>query len=125
MTTLLSGLFKVRDEECLLLWVEWCFLLPSAIENAEFKVSQVKRQVTYSKPPAPYTTSTLQQDAIKKLKMTLNSYTKCAQSLYEGVMIEGEGKTPLVTYIRTDSTRVSLDAQFMAKEYILEKEEII
>lgn len=35
MTTLLSGLFKVRDEECLLLWVEWCFLLPSAIENAE------------------------------------------------------------------------------------------
>ena len=48
--------------------------------------------------------------------MTLNSYTKCAQSLYEGVMIAGEGKTALVTYIRTDSTRVSLDAQFMEKE---------
>ena len=93
----------------------------NAIQNAEFKVSQVKRQVTYSKPPAPYTTDTLQQDAIKKLKMTLSSYTKCAQSLYEGVMIEGEGKTALVTYIRTDSTRVSLDAQFMAKEFILDK----
>ncbi len=89
------------------------------IENAEYKVSNVKRQVTYSKPPAPYITSSLQQDAVSKLKMTLNAYTKCAQSLYEGVMIAGEGKTALVTYIRTDSTRVSLDAQFMAKDYIL------
>ena len=89
------------------------------IETAEYKVSNVKRQVTYSKPPAPYITSSLQQDAVSKLKMTLNSYTKCAQSLYEGVMIAGEGKTALVTYIRTDSTRVSLDAQFMAKDYIL------
>ena len=92
----------------------------SAVENAEYKVSAVKRQVAYSKPLAPYITSSLQQDAVSKLKMTLNSYTKCAQSLYEGVMIEGEGKTALVTYIRTDSTRVSLDAQFMAKEFILE-----
>lgn len=91
----------------------------SQIETAEYKVSNVKRQVTYSKPPAPYITSSLQQDAVSKLKMTLNSYTKCAQSLYEGVMISGEGKTALVTYIRTDSTRVSLDAQFMAKDYIL------
>ena len=90
------------------------------IEAGEFKVSDVKRQVAYSKPSAPYITSSLQQDAISKLKMTLNSYTKCAQSLYEGVLIQGEGKTALVTYIRTDSTRVSLDAQFMAKEYILE-----
>lgn len=89
------------------------------IETSEYKVSNVKRQVTYSKPPAPYITSSLQQDAVSKLKMTLNAYTKCAQSLYEGVMIEGEGKTALVTYIRTDSTRVSLDAQFMAKDYIL------
>ena len=90
------------------------------LENAEFKVESVKRQVTYSKPLAPYITSSLQQDAVSKLKMTLSAYTKCAQSLYEGVNIAGEGKTALVTYIRTDSTRVSLDAQFMAKEYILE-----
>ncbi len=92
----------------------------SVVENADYIVDSVKRQVAYSKPPAPYITSSLQQDAVSKLKMTLNSYTKCAQSLYEGVMIAGEGKTALVTYIRTDSTRVSLDAQFMAKEYILE-----
>ncbi len=92
----------------------------NSIETSEFKVIDVKRQVAYSKPSAPYITSSLQQDAVSKLKMTLNSYTKCAQSLYEGVQIQGEGKTALVTYIRTDSTRVSLDAQFMAKEYILE-----
>ena len=92
----------------------------SQIENSEYIVDAVKRQIAYSKPQAPYITSSLQQDAVSKLKMTLNSYTKCAQSLYEGVMIAGEGKTPLVTYIRTDSTRVSLDAQFMAKEFILE-----
>ena len=91
------------------------------IEGAEYKVETVKRQIAYSKPPAPYITSSLQQDAVKKLNMTLSSYSKCAQSLYEGVMIEGEGKTALVTYIRTDSTRVSTDAQFMAKEYIIEK----
>ena len=91
----------------------------SAVENSEFKVETVKRQIAYSKPPAPYITSSLQQDAINKLKMTLGSYTKCVQSLYEGINIQGEGKTALVTYIRTDSTRVSLDAQFMAKEYIL------
>ena len=91
----------------------------SDLENAEFKVENVKRQVTYSKPPAPYTTSTLQQDAIRKLKMTASSYTKCAQSLYEGINIAGEGKTALVTYIRTDSTRVSTDAQFMARDYIV------
>ncbi|MBE7076763.1 MAG: type I DNA topoisomerase [Clostridiales bacterium] len=90
------------------------------LQDAEFKVESVKRQITYSKPLAPYITSTLQQDAVSKLKMTLNSYTKCAQSLYEGVMVEGEGKTALVTYIRTDSTRVSTDAQFMARDYILE-----
>jgi len=89
------------------------------VENAEFKVETVKRQVTYSKPLAPYITSSLQQDAVSKLKMSLSDYTKCAQSLYEGVNISGEGKTALVTYIRTDSTRVSLDAQFMAKEYII------
>ncbi len=91
----------------------------SEINDADYKVQSVKRQITYSKPSAPYITSTLQQDALSKLGMTLNTYTKCAQSLYEGVMIAGEGKTALVTYIRTDSTRVSLDAQFMAKEYII------
>lgn len=83
-------------------------------------VSNIKRAVVQTKAPAPYTTSSLQQDSINKLKFTLNTYTKCAQSLYEGVEVAGEGKVALVTYIRTDSTRVSVDAQNRAKEYILE-----
>lgn len=83
-------------------------------------VKSIKRSVVQSKAPAPYTTSTLQQDAISKMKFTLSSYTRCAQSLYEGVEVQGEGKVALVTYIRTDSTRVSPDAQKRAKEYILE-----
>lgn len=89
------------------------------LQNLPFIVSNVKRSVVDGKTPAPYITSSLQQDAIKKLKMTLNSYTKSAQTLYEGVEIEGEGKVALVTYIRTDSVRVSPDAQNMAKEYII------
>ncbi len=91
-----------------------------AIESTDYKVNQVKRQITYSKPQPPYITSSLQQDALSKLKMTLANFTKTVQSLYEGVIIKGEGKTALVTYIRTDSTRVSTDAQFMARDYIIE-----
>ncbi len=114
-----SDLIQFQDKKLELSNKEEVDKVLSVIENAEYKVSTVKRQIAYSKPPAPYITSSLQQDAIKKLKMTSSSYTKCAQSLYEGVVIAGEGKTALVTYIRTDSTRVSTDAQFMAKDYIL------
>ncbi len=90
-----------------------------SLENAEYVVGEVKRQVSYSKPQPPYITSTMLQDAISKLKMTSSSATKVAQTLYEGVNIAGEGKTALVTYIRTDSTRVEPNAQFMAHDYIL------
>lgn len=89
-----------------------------AVSNNPFVVSNVKKSVTTANMPAPYITSTLQQDAINRLKMTLKSITQAAQSLYEGVEIAGEGKTALITYIRTDSTRVSPSAQDMAKEYI-------
>ncbi len=89
------------------------------LKSSTFVVDSVKRSVIEGKTPAPYITSSLQQDAIKKLKMTLSSYTKAAQTLYEGVEIEGEGKVALVTYIRTDSVRISPDAQNMAKEYII------
>lgn len=89
------------------------------LKNANYVVSDVKESVVYSKSPAPYITSTLQQDAINKLKMSLSAYTKCAQDLYEGIEIQGEGKTALITYIRTDSTRVAVGAQEMAKQFIL------
>ena len=98
---------------------EECKRVEAELNSSQFVVDTVKRTVVEGKTPAPYITSTLQQDAIKKLKMTLSTYTKSAQTLYEGVDIEGEGKVALVTYIRTDSVRVSPEAQNMAKEYIV------
>ena len=85
----------------------------------DFVVSSVKKSVGKTKPYAPYTTSTMQQDALNKLGFSIKKASACAQALYEGVNIEGEGKVALITYIRTDSVRVSPEAQGMAKDYIL------
>lgn len=84
-------------------------------------VKDIKSQVVSNKPNAPYITSSLQQDAINKLKLNLKQVTSILQNLYEGISIQGEGKVALITYIRTDSTRVSEQAQAMAKKFILEK----
>ena len=84
----------------------------------DWKVKDVKRSISYSKAPAPFTTSTMQQEAIAKLNMSAAQVTKCAQALYEGADIKGMGQTALVTYIRTDSVRVSYEAQQEALKYI-------
>ena len=90
----------------------------AGIENAEYKISKIKRSKTSSHAPAPFTTSTMQQEAQNKAGLSTAQCTKVAQILYEGVEIPNEGKTALITYIRTDSTRISQDAMNMAKEYI-------
>ena len=87
------------------------------IKNAVYKVISVKKSVATSKPQAPFTTSTMQQDASNKLSMPSSMTMMVAQNLYEGVDINGS-HTALVTYIRTDSVRISADAQREAKEYI-------
>ncbi|MBR1925360.1 MAG: type I DNA topoisomerase [Clostridia bacterium] len=92
-----------------------------AIKGKDFKVSAIKRSITKSNPPAPYITSTMQQDALNKLNMSLKQTSSAAQNLYEGVEIKGEGKTALITYIRTDSVRVSPQMQEIAKTFITEK----
>ena len=91
------------------------------LENAKYIVENVKASKAKSHAPAPFTTSTLQQDAASKLGMSVKNTSFAAQQLYEGVEIAGEGKIALVTYIRTDSTRVSPDAQAAAVEYIKSK----
>jgi len=93
----------------------------SKIESGEFKVSNVKKSVTFSHPSAPFTTSSMQKEAGNKLGMSLKVITNTAQKLYEGADLTTGGKQALVTYIRTDSTRVSPEAQAMAKDYILNK----
>lgn len=91
------------------------------VENVDWKVLSLKKSITKSNPPAPYITSSMQQDALNKLGMNLKQTSLAAQNLYEGITIKGEGKTALITYIRTDSVRVSPQMQEVAKNFIMQK----
>lgn len=91
------------------------------LDGKPYTVTGVKKSVTKSKPPAPFITSSMQQDALNKLGMSLKQTSSTAQALYEGIDIPGEGKVALITYIRTDSTRVSDDAMREARAFISEK----
>ncbi|MBO4554537.1 MAG: type I DNA topoisomerase, partial [Clostridia bacterium] len=88
------------------------------MRGCDYHVDEVKRAVIHSKPQPPFTTSTMQQEASRKLNMTADRTSRVAQMLYEGVNIEGEGQHALVTYIRTDSVRVSPDFARFALGYI-------
>ena len=84
-------------------------------------VSEVKRREKKRYPYAPFTTSSLQQEAANRLGFSTKKTMIVAQQLYEGVDIKGEGSLGLITYIRTDSIRISEEAKIEAKEYILNK----
>ena len=90
----------------------------NAVKASDWTVANLKKSVTKSHAPAPFTTSTMQQDAANKMSMSASITMRTAQQLYEGINIAGEGHVALVTYIRTDSTRISQDAYESAKEYI-------
>lgn len=92
-----------------------------ALDGAQYTAKDVKKSVTKRHAPAPFTTSSMQQDAGAKLGMSLKRTTMAAQTLYQGVQMGERGMTALVTYIRTDSVRVSVEAQAAAKEYINQK----
>ncbi|MBQ1537534.1 MAG: type I DNA topoisomerase, partial [Ruminococcus sp.] len=88
------------------------------LEGAEFVVSAVKKSVRRRSPAPPFTTSTLQQEASKRLSFQGRRTMKAAQELYEGVDIKDMGPTGLITYMRTDSTRISDEARAAAYDYI-------
>ena len=88
------------------------------LRELPFTVSSVKRADKQRSPAPPFTTSTLQQEASRKLNMTPRRTMAIAQQLYEGVDITGEGTVGLITYMRTDSLRISDEAQAQAKELI-------
>ncbi len=90
-------------------------------KDSEYIVKSIKKSVKRVMPQPPFTTSTLQQDATIKFSMSAPQVMQIAQQLYEGYEIEGEGHVALVTYIRTDSVRISNDAMYEAKNYIKEK----
>ncbi len=88
------------------------------LDRAEYKVSEVKKGERIKKAPLPFTTSTLQQEASKVLNFSTQKTMRLAQQLYEGIDIKGNGTVGVITYLRTDSTRVSAEAEAMAEEYI-------
>lgn len=88
------------------------------LENAAYQVLEVKKGERTKKPPLPFSTSTLQQEASKHLNFSTQKTMRLAQQLYEGVDVKGSGTVGLITYLRTDSTRVSAEAESAAAEYI-------
>ena len=92
----------------------------SDLKAGTYQVSSIVRRERQRKPFAPFTTSSLQQDAANKLNFTTKKTMMVSQQLYEGVEIKGTGTVGLVTYIRTDSVRISDEARAMAHEYIEE-----
>lgn len=88
------------------------------LENAEYIVTAVKKRVTKKQPSPPFITSTMQQEASRKLGFNSKRTMKVAQELYEGVDIQGIGAVGLITYMRTDSLRVSDEAKAAASKYI-------
>ena len=90
----------------------------AAVKDVAFHVTDVKKGERTKKAPLPFTTSTLQQEASKVLNFSTSKTMRLAQQLYEGIDIEGQGTVGIITYLRTDSTRVSEEASRMATEYI-------
>ena len=89
-----------------------------ALEGQEYEISEVKKGERTKNAPLPFTTSTLQQEAAKTLNFSTQKTMRLAQQLYEGVDIKGSGTVGVITYLRTDSTRISEEADSAARAYI-------
>lgn len=88
------------------------------IEDAEYRITDIKKGERIRKAPLPFTTSTLQQEAAKVLNFGTQKTMRIAQQLYEGIDIKGNGTVGVITYLRTDSTRISEEADAAARAYI-------
>ena len=88
------------------------------IKGQPFKVTDIRRGERTKKAPLPFTTSTLQQEASKALNFPISKTMRIAQQLYEGVDIKGQGTVGIITYLRTDSVRISEEADAAAREFI-------
>ena len=91
------------------------------LEGAKYIVKEVKRGEKKRSPAPPFTTSTMQQEASRKLNFAIKKTMQVAQMLYEGVNLPGHGHTGLITYMRTDSTRISEEARSVAKTIVTQK----
>lgn len=89
------------------------------IEKEKFTITEIKKSQRTKKPPLPFTTSTLQQEASKQLNFSTQKTMRLAQQLYEGIDVKGHGMVGLITYLRTDSTRISEEADRACRDYIV------
>ncbi len=90
------------------------------LEGAQYHVADIRKSQRTKKPPLPFTTSTLQQECSKYLNFATRKTMQVAQQLYEGVPVKGHGTIGLITYLRTDSNRISDEADAACKEFIAE-----
>jgi DNA topoisomerase-1 len=116
-----AKLLKYKGEKIHVKDKEQADKIVADLKSADYFVSDVSRKEKRSYPRSPYTTSLLQQDAFNKLNFSSSKTMKIAQKLYEGVDIGEEGSVGLITYMRTDSVKVSDDAAAEARKYITEK----
>ena len=115
---LVAKFYGTKDEKITIHNEEEMNKILAELEDAEYKVVDVKRGERSKKAPLPFTTSTLQQEASKALNFATSKTMRIAQQLYEGVDIKGSGTVGLITYLRTDSTRISEEADANARAYV-------
>ncbi|MBD5526484.1 MAG: type I DNA topoisomerase [Lachnospiraceae bacterium] len=115
---LLAKYYGTVDEKKTIASKEELEEIRKKLEGAEYRVLSVKSGERVKKSPLPFTTSTLQQEASKVLNFSTQKTMRLAQQLYEGIDIKGNGTVGIITYLRTDSTRVSAEAEAAAKEFI-------
>jgi DNA topoisomerase-1 len=120
-STFLAKLVRIDDKELDLPNEEAVKPILTDMETGAYSITKVKRGERKRKPPAPFTTSTLQQEASRRLGFTAKRTMALAQGLYEGQDVGNGGSTGLITYMRTDSTNVSSAAQMEARRYITGK----
>jgi DNA topoisomerase-1 len=113
-----AKLFKVKGKKTDLKNQEQAEEIVRELRSHSFVVSQVEKKEKKRNPVAPFITSTLQQEAVRKLRFSPQKTMAIAQGLYEGLELGAEGSTGLITYMRTDSPRISAEAQDQAREYI-------
>ncbi len=114
----LAKLYGKKDDKIAIASSEEMDAVLAELKDKEFQVLDVKRSERTKKAPLPFTTSTLQQEASKALNFPISKTMRIAQQLYEGVDVKGQGTIGLITYLRTDSIRISDEAQAAAASFI-------
>lgn len=110
--------YGTRSEKMTIRSKEELDVILKGLENQSYAVEEVKNGERVKKAPIPFTTSTLQQEASKVLNFSTQKTMRLAQQLYEGVDVKGKGTIGLITYLRTDSTRIAEEADQAARQYI-------